>query len=230
VLAIGPSVSPVGLEDPIKSVMRLGITLSVGMIAATANASPIIGPTATVQSSALGGGEFDYKITLTDPASSPAPIGTFWFSWVPGLDFMDKAPLSVISPAGWTDKVTNAGPTDGFAIQWVASPAGVLMPGNSLTFEFISTEMPAQLMGNSPFHASFPEGTAFVYGGAPFSDAGTQFVAVAASAVPEPSSLALTLAGGLALILRRAGGHLRSRWGPRRAVEEFRPDLGPAPH
>jgi hypothetical protein len=194
-----------------KSAMPLGIALSVGLMAATANAGPIVNPTASVQSSALGGGEFDYKITLADSASSPAPIGTFWFSWVPGEDFMDKAPLSVVSPAGWTDQVTNGGPTDGFAIQWVAGPAGVLMPGNSLTFEFTSTETPAQLMGNSPFHASFPEGTAFVYSGAPFSDAGTQFTAADASAVPEPSSLALTLAGGLVLVLRRAVGRRRSR-------------------
>jgi hypothetical protein len=194
-----------------KRVMHPGIALSVGLMAATANAGPIVNPTATVQSSALGGGGFDYKITLTDSASSPAPIGTFWFSWVPGQNFMDKAPLSVVSPAGWTDMVTNGGPTDGFAIQWVASPASVLMPGNSLTFEFTSTETPAQLMGNSPFHASFPEGTSFVYGGAPFSDAGTQFTAAAASAVPEPSSLALTLAGGLVLVLRRAVGRRKSR-------------------
>jgi hypothetical protein len=39
---------------------------------------------------------------------------------------MDKAPLSVISPAGWTDMVTNGGATDGFAIQWVANPSSVL--------------------------------------------------------------------------------------------------------
>jgi hypothetical protein len=189
-----------------KSAVQLGIVLSFGVLAAPAFAGPILNPTATVQSTALGGGEFDYKVTLTDSASSPAPIGTFWFSWVPGQDFMDKAPLSVTSPAGWSDMVTNGGPTDGFAIQWVANLSSVLTPGNSLTFEFTSTETPAQLMGNSPFHTSFPERTAFVFSGAPFSDSGTQFTVATASAVPEPSSLVLMLAGGLAIVARKRIG------------------------
>jgi hypothetical protein len=189
-----------------KRIMHLGIVLSVGMLAGPAFAGPILDPTATVESSALGGGEFDYKITLTNSASSPAPIGTFWFSWVPGNDFLDKAPLSVTSPAGWSDKVTNAGATDGFAIQWIASPGNVLAAGKSLSFEFTSTETPEQLMGNSPFARSFPEGTSFVYSGAPFSDSGTQFTVTAAQSVPEPSTLALTLVGGLALIAHQRIG------------------------
>jgi hypothetical protein len=189
-----------------KSIMHLGIVLLVGMLATPAFAGPILDPTATVQSTPLGGGDFDYKITLTNSATSPAPIGTFWFSWVPGQDFMDKAPLSVTSPAGWADMVTNGGPSDGFAIQWVANPASVLSPGNSLTFEFTSTETPQQLMGNSPFHTSFSEGTAFVYSGVPFSDAGTEFTVTSPAAVPEPSSLVLTLVGGLALIARKRIG------------------------
>jgi PEP-CTERM motif len=189
-----------------KNVMRLGIALSVVLAAADAGAGPITNPDATVQSTALGGGLFDYKITLTDAASSPDPIGTFWFSWVPGKDFMNTAPASVISPAGWTDMVTNGGPADGFAIQWVAgNAASAITPGQSLTFEFTSTETPAQLMGNSPTSPTFPEGTSFVYSGAPFSDAGTQFTVspAASAAVPEPSTLALAVAGGLALLLRR---------------------------
>jgi hypothetical protein len=189
-----------------KTIVHLGIVLSVGMLAVPALAGPILDPTATVQSADLGGGEFDYQITLTNSASSPAPIGTFWFSWVPGKDFLDKAPISVTSPTGWTDMVTNGGAADGFAIQWVASPANVLAAGKSLTFEFTSTETPAQLMGNSPFGTSFPEGTSFVYSGKPFSDPGTQFVATAASTVPEPSSLAITLVGGLALIAHKRIG------------------------
>ena len=193
-----------------RRIMHLGIVLSVGMLASPAFAGPILDPTATVQSSDLGGGEFDYKITLTNSASSPAPIGTFWYSWVPGKDFLDKAPLSVTSPTGWTNMVTNEGSADGFAIQWVANPANVpanvLAAGKSLTFEFTSTETPAQLMGNSPFFPPIPEGTSFVYSGAPFSDPGTEFVVTAASTVPEPSSLALALVGGLALIAHKRFG------------------------
>jgi hypothetical protein len=72
-------------------------------------------------------------------------------------------------------------------------------------------ETPQQLMGNSPFHTSFPEGTAFVYSGAPFSDAGTELTVTSASAVPEPSSLALALTGGVALLVHQGIGRWRSR-------------------
>ncbi|MDR3638060.1 MAG: hypothetical protein P4L84_29920 [Isosphaeraceae bacterium] len=189
--------------------MHLGIVMSVALMARPALAGSIVDPTAAIQRTSLGGGDFDYKVTLTNSAASSAPIGTFWFSWVPGKDFLDNAPLSVTSPTGWTDRVTHGGATDGYAIQWVASTAGLLAPGNSATFEFTSTETPSQLMGNSPFYAAFPEGTAFVYSGAPFSDAGVQFVA---SAVPEPSSLALSLISmsGLTMIAYKRN-HRRRR-------------------
>ena len=34
------------------------------------------------------GSDFDYTITLSNSASSTDPIGTFWFAWVPGDDFI----------------------------------------------------------------------------------------------------------------------------------------------
>ena len=119
---------------------------------------------------------------------------------------MDVAPLTKTSPTGWTANQTGGGAGDGFAIQWVAnSSAFYLTPGNSLTFEFTSTETPAQLSGKSPFFPAISEGTTVVYSAGPFSDAGTTF-AVTAAAVPEPSSLALTLLGGLALVARKRIG------------------------
>jgi hypothetical protein len=127
---------------------------------------------------------YNYDITLKNTGTTP--VGTFWFSWVPGEDFLATVPISESSPAGWgnaagtssTPAVTGSGnSTDGSAIQWVAqSPSAVVMPGQSLDgFVFSSDDSPAVLSGQSPSHPSEPVLTAFVYQGAPFSDAGFQF-------------------------------------------------------
>ena len=62
--------------------------------------------------------------------------GRFWYSWVPGEDFMPVSPTNITSPTGWTEMVTNAGSLDGFAIQWTTSSAPlaagseeILIPG-----------------------------------------------------------------------------------------------------
>jgi hypothetical protein len=188
-------------------ILPLAIVLASGLLVAPASAG-VINASGTVQSTALAGGVFDYTITLTNNSSTTDPIGTFWFSWVPGQDFMGHSPISVASPAGWADRVTGGGATDGFAIQWVAGAnAPAFVPGSSLSFSFTSLETPAQLAGNSPFHGSFPELTAVLFNGAPFSADSEQIqVTVAPGAVPEPSSLVLTLFGGLSMIAYKRMG------------------------
>jgi hypothetical protein len=138
--------------------------------------------TAQVSDTALGGGEFDYTIVLNNVGTGP--VGTFWFSWIPGEDFMGTSPTDIVSPTNWTSNITHGGSTDGYAIQWVASSP--LAAGSSLDFSFESTQTPSELAGDSPFYTTTPEATAFVYGGAPFSDAGDQFIV---QSVPEPSTL-----------------------------------------
>jgi hypothetical protein len=149
--------------------------------------------TATISDTSLGGGEFNYSITLKDTGTGN--LGTFWYSWVPGEDFMPVSPTNIVAPTGWTDLITNAGSGDGFAIQFVSSSAP-LTPGATDTFTFTSTATPAQIAGDSPFHSTMPVDTAFVYSGAPFSDAGFQ---LEVAAVPEPSSVALAACGGLVI-------------------------------
>jgi hypothetical protein len=135
---------------------------------------------------------YQYTVTLTD--NGPTPIGTFWFAWVPGLDFMSVAPTSIQSPAGWQEVVTHGGGTDGFAIQWVAStPSADIMPGGTLTgFTFTSTEAPADMLAPSPANTSFPTTTSFVYAGAPLSDAGFKFTVAAPVA---PANISSAFAG-----------------------------------
>ncbi len=158
------------------------------------------------------GVNYDYTIALKNAPTSTDPIGTFWFAWVPGKDFMSNSPLSISSPAGWASKITHGPATDGYAIQWVAgSAAADVAIGGSLTFGFKSAETPAQLAGKSALYPTFAEATAVVYNAAPFSADSETFVVTPAGSVPEPSTLALSIVGGLtAVALGRARRRTRA--------------------
>ena len=96
---------------------------------------------ATITDQPLGGGVFRYNVALKDTGSTN--VGTLWFSWVPGEDFMTTSPTNVLAPANWAGNVMHAGATDGYSIQFVNS-FGPLTPGNTLSgFKFDSTMTPA---------------------------------------------------------------------------------------
>ena len=152
---------------------------------------------ASVAVDPLGPSLWQYSITLHDTGTTP--IGTFWFSWVPGEGFLASLPSSIESPAGWTDMQTNGPPPgDGYSIQWVASsPASALMPSASLKgFSFESSEAPSSVFGDSVIHPGTPVSTSTVYSGAPL--VGPEFI-FAATPVPEPSAWAMLLVGFVAL-------------------------------
>jgi len=152
---------------------------------------------AQISGQAAGGGGYNYTITLDNTAASTSPIGTFWYSWVPGEDFLPSSPTSVQPPTGWTDAITHFGATDGYAIEFLASTP-LLSPGSSLAFKFSSPDAPTAIAGNSPFYSTTPVGTSFLYGGTtPFSGASAEIVV---QSVPEPSSLGLLMAGALGLL------------------------------
>jgi hypothetical protein len=182
-----------------KRILSVVIALSAGLIA-----SPVFAGTISASadiSSVADGANFDYTITLTNTSSgaSADPIATFWFSWVPGANFMNTAPISETTPSTWTDVVTNGGASDGFAIQFDSKTAADdLAPGSSATFSFVSATTPAELAGTSPFHTGEQELTAFVYSGGPLVGDGAELLVTmssSVSSVPEPSSLVLGLFG-----------------------------------
>jgi hypothetical protein len=192
-----------------KRIIPLGIVLSaIGMLTASASAETI--DASVVITAKPDGSDFDYTIMLTNTSGlGNDSIATFWFAWVPGMDFLPTEPLSVTLPTGWKDVITHGGSTDGYAIQFDAlSTASDLAPGRSLTFGFQSADTPTELMADSPFHPTFPVLTAFVYSQGPLKGDGQQILASFAS-VPEPSTLTLGIVGLASLaavrLLRRKG-------------------------
>jgi len=181
------------------SATGLLVVLVTGLFTATASAGTV-NPSGVITETPAGP-DFNYTITLTNSSSSTDNIGTFWYAWLPGLNFLPTAPLAFDTPGGWTAQVTSVGPGDGFGIQWVAtSPSAELTPGSSLVFGFTSADTPQQIAGISPYYPNppIPVNTSFVYQNGPFSGDSAQFLVTPQfSAVPEPSSLALGVIGVL---------------------------------
>ena len=137
-----------------------------------------------------GTGVYDYTIALTNSSQSGSAIGSFWYAWVPGADYLSSYPISVTAPAGWTATVTGGGAGDGYGIQFVAnSSSNDIQPGSSLSFSFMSTDPPSTVEGDSQIYSGVPVGTSAVYPGAPVNDGGTPFVV---SATVTLASIAVT--------------------------------------
>ena len=138
---------------------------------------------------------FNYTVTLHNTGTTN--IGTFWFGWVPGEDFLGTTPTNFVKPSGWSATLNGGGASDGHSIEFVDSGT-LLAPGGTLSgFGFTSNDTPTQLSGKSPFHSTTPVTTSIVYSGGPFSDSGFQFTA---TVVPEPSAIVLAAVGGLAVL------------------------------
>jgi hypothetical protein len=172
----------------------LGLLLAAGT-AGSIQAQSIL---ASGQLSAVagGGGTWDYTLVISDSASATSPIGSLWYAWVPGQFYLPTPPSSVMAPVGWIASVFNSGGAS--SIQFMASSSLYdINPGSSLTFSFVSTDSPATLAGNAaPTYPTTPIGTTVAYAAGFFSSPEQTFVV---NSVPEPSTLALAMAGSLGL-------------------------------
>ncbi len=181
----------------VKLMLVLG---ALGLAAARADAALMASASLSLVSTDTSSGTpvYTYSIALSDIGSTT--VGTFWYAWVPGKDFMRTSPTSIANPTGWQAVITGGGTTDGYAIQWKASNSGAdIASGNGLTFDFSSKDSLAALAGDSTFYSTFPVTTSYVYSGGPFSDSGFSF----AASVPETSRSSPVAAAGLFGLRRR---------------------------
>jgi len=160
--------------------MVLGLSLSLG-VAISAFAQ---GQMASGTISGSGSGPYTYSLTFSNSASSTSPIGSVWYSWVPGSFFLPGDPTTETAPTGWT-AVPQAN-----SIQFIASSSAFdITAGESLSgFGYTAAFSPAQLA------AAANSGLSVAYSGALFSDGGNTFT-VEAAVVPEPCAAALLAFG-----------------------------------
>jgi hypothetical protein len=169
---------------------KLCLTLLAAL--GTASASFAQGELGSGTVSGSGSGPFSYSLTFSDGAGATSPIGSVWYSWIPGFFYLPSSPTSASAPSGWTAAV------DGDSVQYIASSSAYdIQPGHSLSgFGYNAAFSPAQLA------AAPNSGDSYAYSAGLFSDNGEEFTV---QAVPEPSSLGFLGAGvlGLALAGRR---------------------------
>jgi hypothetical protein len=164
----------------------LGLTLTMGAAASLHAQGQIASGTIT----SSGAGPYTYNITFSDGAGATSPIGSVWYSWVPGQTFLPGDPTSATAPNGWTATLS------GNSIQFTANAVGDdITAGTSLSgFSYNAAFSPSQL-------ASAPNSEESVaYHAGLFSDnPGDTFNVLAP--VPEPSTIALFAVGGAALLV-----------------------------
>src|SRR5579871_3126942 len=94
-----------------KAILPLASLLCVACVNMSADT---LSASATFTDTQPSPGVYDYDLTLNNTGTTD--IGTFWFAWIPGANFMTVTPTDIVSPAGWTATVIA-----GASIQWVDS-------------------------------------------------------------------------------------------------------------
>jgi hypothetical protein len=143
-------------------------------------------PSGTISSS--GSGPYSYSLTFADSASSTSPIGSIWYSWVPGFLYLPGDPTTASAPTGWNASIV------GNSIQYSASSSTYyITAGSSLSgFGYTATFSPATLASTANSEESVAYETGTIESGP-----GATFVV---GVVPEPSTLALLGFGGAFLL------------------------------
>jgi hypothetical protein len=173
-----------------KSIATRAGTILLGLMLAAGTSTTALaqGEIASGTISGTGSGPYNYSLTFSNAAGSLSPVGSVWYSWVPGFTYLPGVPTMASAPSGWTESI------QGDSIQFVASSsANDIAAGHSLSgFGYQANFSPAQL-------AAAPNAALSVaYSAGLFSDAGDTFTV---QTVPEPSTLTLLVAGLTAFFL-----------------------------
>jgi len=105
----------------------------------------------------LSTGGYRYAITLKDTGTTQ--IGAFWFAWTFSGNLLTSKPRAS-APSGWTEQLQGGSE---YSIQWMAKSGHALKAGQSMTFDFTSSEKPAAVFGESSTQPGTKVSTSFVY-------------------------------------------------------------------
>jgi hypothetical protein len=148
----------------------------LGLMVWSVPALAALNGSAALRSQSLGAGQYRNQVTVQNTGDTT--IGTLWFAWIPGQNYLPSQPTNIVSPPGWTALVTTAGAPDGYGIRWTANASSRIPVGGTLSgFGFDGSDAPAVLSGNAPNAPTTPILTSFFYIGNAFGDPGLRFVA-----------------------------------------------------
>jgi hypothetical protein len=211
-----------------KNIAKLMVKCSLGLILTLATAAnthaQTLDASAAIGGVAMGNGLYSYTITLFNASDSTLPIDAFWYAGggINGnaVGLLPSNPASVSPPAGWAASVVAPSPVStGYAIDFDASGSQAangysyvpINPGFSQVFTFETTDSPAVLSGltTAPpnIHNDYtPTGTPLqssqVWSALPYGFMSVSEI-ILPQGVPEPSSLALIIAGAALSMLKR---------------------------
>ena len=172
------------------SAQALAAAVLVLLLPAAAHADGL-SATATISSTPNSGGGYHYELVLNNTGSTT--IGTFWFAWIPGANYMQATPTNLVAPANWQANPVNSG---GSSIQYVANSSLLAAGGTLSGFSFDSPLTPAQMTSTTSSSNGNVVDTSFVYNAAPFSDTGEKIVPSVVTALPASPVVASVLPGG----------------------------------
>jgi hypothetical protein len=168
------------------------ISFAIAILVASAVCSRAQSAIATISGTPIGGGIFDYTVTLQNTGSFN--LNSFWYGWIQFEDDLPSAPSNAGNSLGWDNDLS------GDSIMWInnAGSSAALLPTDSATFTFQSASTPAQM-------TSGIAGESVAYVGViddSQSQAGdsTGIITPTLVAAPEPSSLSLLAVGSLGLL------------------------------
>ncbi len=173
---------------------RLSLAVAAGLaVSAIPSQAQNVNVRGTLSDVSLGGGVFDYTLTLQN--TGPEAVSSLWFGWIP-FEFNVANPSNAGNLQAWTSTI------DGNSIEYAGTPGTAIAAGHPGIFTFDSTSTPAQFMAGTA-------GPSVAYGvnAQQFGLFGTtaDSMQFTPEVVPEPSAFGLLVSSSLGLLgpLRR---------------------------
>jgi len=164
---------------------RFALLAAAGLAAGNLQAQ--VSATGTI-SGALAGSLYDYTVIVNNTGT--VPIEGFWYGWIASGNDLPSVPSSPASASGWAETLSGA------SIKFQGDAGDAIPVGGSGTFTFDSPSDPAAM--TAP-----PAGESVVYAGAinfSVAEPSSEQFDPTLSAVPEPSTFGLVIAGSLGLL------------------------------